>query len=131
HLAETDAGFEHVDFLAVAVLANVDVERAFDADVERVSAPLAFAHDLFAGVVGEESDIRPDPFAVTVVAPLDDHFEIGGVFLFAVLFFEEFSGKSEILDGFNNATPIGNFAWHLVVYTSVSSVLPSTNRSQV
>jgi hypothetical protein len=35
--------------------------------------------------------------------------------LFAVLFFEEFGGKSEILDGFNYATPVGDFARHVVV----------------
>jgi hypothetical protein len=34
------------------------------------------------------------------------------------LFFKEFSGKSEILDGFNNATPVGDFARHVTVYTT-------------
>jgi hypothetical protein len=35
------------------------------------------------------------------------------------LFLEEFSSKSEILNGFNNATPIGNFARHGFVYTTL------------
>jgi hypothetical protein len=35
------------------------------------------------------------------------------------LFFEQLSGESEILDGFNNATPIGDFARHELVYTTV------------
>jgi len=34
------------------------------------------------------------------------------------LFFEEFSGESEMLYGFNDATPVGNFARHELVYTT-------------
>ncbi len=98
--------------LLPAGLAHVNIERAFDGDVESVSTPLALAHDLFAGVVSEQPDVWTNALAVAVVASLNDHFEIAGVLLFAVLFFEEFSGKSEILDGFNNATPVGDFAWH-------------------
>ncbi len=102
-----------------ACIAGVNVERAFDGDVESVSAPLALSHDLFAGIVGEQADVGADALSVRVIATLNYDFEIGSVFLLAVLFFEEFSGKSEILDGFNNATPVGDFAWHVSVYTTV------------
>ena len=56
---------------------------------------------------------------------MQNYFEIAGIFLFAVLFFEEFSGKSEILDGFNDATPVGDFAWHRRRLYICSGVLPS------
>jgi hypothetical protein len=65
-----------------------------------------------------KADVRSDALTVRVIAALNYDFEIGGVLLLAILFFEEFSGKSEMLDGFNNATPVGNFAWHVIVYTT-------------
>ena len=120
HLAENSAGFEPSNlFLLLRPLANVHVERTFDGDVERVSAPLTLAHDLFGRVVCEKPDIWTNALAVAIVASLDDHFEIAAILLFPVLFFEKFGGKRELLDGFNNASTVGDFAWHDFVYTTV------------
>src|SRR6185503_17341886 len=97
------------------------VERAFDGDEEVVSTPFTLAHDLFAGVVGEQLDVGTDALAVAVISTLNNYFQIAAVLLLAVLFLEEFSSKSEILDGFNNATPIGNFARHVLFIQHSSS----------
>ncbi len=100
-------------------LAYVNIERAFNGDVKSVPAPLALAHDLFGRVVREQPDIWTNTLAVAIVASLDDHFEIAAILLLPVLFFEKFSGKRELLDGFNNASTVGDFAWHDFVYTTV------------
>ena len=52
-------------------------------------------HDYFACIVGQQVHVRPDSFAVAVVASHDDHFEVGSVFLFPVLFVEEFRGEED------------------------------------
>src|SRR6185369_572725 len=99
HLAEARARKEFPNLLLRGIhmgVANVNVERALDSDVERVSAPLTLSHDLFARLVREQADVGPDALTVRVVATLNYDFEIGSVFLLAVLFFEEFSGESEI-----------------------------------
>jgi hypothetical protein len=96
----------------------VNIERALDGDVKSVSTPLALAHDLFAAVVSEQAHVRPHALTIAVIATLNDYFEVTGVLLFAVLFFEEFGGKSKMLDGFNNATPIGYFAHGLFILQS-------------
>src|SRR5215213_1904419 len=57
HLTETCARFEPPDFLLPVAFANVDVECAVDGDVERVTAPLTLAHDVFAAVVREQSNV--------------------------------------------------------------------------
>ena len=41
---------------------------------------------------------------------------LAAVFLFSILFFEKFGSERKLLDGFNDATPIGDFAWHRFVY---------------
>src|ERR1051325_12049287 len=110
HLAEADARFELTNLLLGAVVAHVNIERTFDSNVEGVSTPLTLPHDLFAGIVSEQTRVRPHPLTVAIIATLNDYFEVTGILLFAVLFFEEFSSKSKILDGFKNATPIGDFA---------------------
>src|SRR6185295_4918982 len=119
HFAEHGARLELTYLFLSGGVANVNIERALDGDVERVPAPFTLAHDLFACIVSEKTDVRSDALTIRVIAPLNYDFEIGGVLLFAILFLEKFSGKSKMLDGFNNATPIGNFAWHVIVYTTV------------
>src|SRR6185369_1920238 len=100
HLAEARARFELTDLFLTAGLADVNVEGAFHGDVESVSTPLTLPHDLLAAVVSKQAHVRPDALTITVVATLNDYFEIAGILLFAVLFFEEFGGKSKMLDGF-------------------------------
>ena len=117
-------GLEFAYLLLTAVVTHVNIESAFDGDVESVSTPLTLAHDLFAAVVSEQAHVGSHALTVAVITSLNDHFEIAGVLLLAVFFFEEFSGKSEILDGFNDATPVGDFARHVVVYTTGASSKP-------
>ena len=71
-------------------------------------------HDYFTSVIGEQVHVRPNPFAVTVIAATHDHFKVGRVFLFAVLFVEEFGGKGKIFDSFNQRFLGGGFARHVV-----------------
>ena len=104
--------------LLTVAIADVNIECAFNGDIEGVSTPFTLVHDLFAHVVGKQPDVRSNLFAVAVVTTLHDHFEIARILLLAILFFEEFSSESEILDGLNNATPVGDFARHAVVYTT-------------
>src|SRR5688572_27008589 len=116
HLTKTRAALEPADSLLPFTFANVHVDRTFNCDVEGVSTPLALTHDVFAGVVCEQPHVRTNALAVAVVASLNDYLEIGGVLLFAVLFFEKFGSERKTLDSFNDATPIGDFAWHRFVY---------------
>jgi hypothetical protein len=49
---------------------------------------------------------------------MHNHFEVARILGLPVLFFEEFGSESEILNGFDNAIPIGYFAWHPDPYTT-------------
>ena len=49
---------------------------------------------------------------------MHDHFEVACILWLPVLFFEEFGSECEILNGFDNAIPIGDFAWHIDGYTT-------------
>src|SRR6185369_8121809 len=100
------------------MVVDINIECARDANVEGVAAPLTLAGNFFVAIVSEQTNIRTNLFAVSIVTSMHDHLEVACILRLPVLFFEEFDSESESLNGFDNAIPVGNFAWHLDGYTT-------------